>query len=97
MIAVVAGASCVGTRAAGEPLLSDRRGGRSGCVLSPVNPAMQERTGPFWDGVEGRAPILPAAATLGVAGLIEGVFGPAASAKRRAERNRSDAQPHSRA
>jgi hypothetical protein len=32
-----------------------------------------------------------------VAGLIEGVFGPAASAKRRAERNRSDAQPHSRA
>jgi hypothetical protein len=26
---------------------------------------MQERTGPFWDGVEGRAPIPPAAATLG--------------------------------
>jgi hypothetical protein len=32
-----------------------------------------------------------------VAGLIEGVFGPAASAERRAERNRSDAQLHSRA
>jgi integrase len=29
-----------------------------------------------------------------VAGLIEGVFGPAASAERRAERNRSDARPH---
>ena len=26
---------------------------------------MQERSGPFWDGVEGRAPIPPAAATLG--------------------------------
>lgn len=26
---------------------------------------MQGRSGPFWDGVEGRAPIPPAAATLG--------------------------------
>jgi uncharacterized protein (TIGR00369 family) len=26
---------------------------------------MQRRSGPFWDGVEGRAPIPPAAATLG--------------------------------
>ena len=26
---------------------------------------MQTRSGPFWDGVEGRAPIPPAAATLG--------------------------------
>jgi uncharacterized protein (TIGR00369 family) len=26
---------------------------------------MQRRTGPFWDGVEGRAPVPPAAATLG--------------------------------
>jgi uncharacterized protein (TIGR00369 family) len=26
---------------------------------------MQERSGPFWDGVHGRAPIPPAAATLG--------------------------------
>ena len=43
---------------------------------------MQERTGPFWDGVEGRAPIPPAAATLGfefvdadqAAGTIEVAF-----------------------
>ncbi|MFG2191749.1 PaaI family thioesterase [Streptomyces sp. NPDC048639] len=27
---------------------------------------MSARTGPFWDGVEGRAPIPPAAATLGL-------------------------------
>jgi hypothetical protein len=26
---------------------------------------MGERSGPFWDGVEGRAPMPPAAATLG--------------------------------
>jgi uncharacterized protein (TIGR00369 family) len=26
---------------------------------------MHERSGPFWDGVEGRAPVPPAAATLG--------------------------------
>jgi hypothetical protein len=26
---------------------------------------MRGRSGPFWDGVEGRAPIRPAAATLG--------------------------------
>jgi hypothetical protein len=26
---------------------------------------MQTRSGPFWDGVQGRAPIPPAAATLG--------------------------------
>jgi len=32
-----------------------------------------------------------------VAGLIEGVFGPAASAERRGERNRSDTRPRSRA
>ena len=32
-----------------------------------------------------------------VAGLIEEVFGPAASAERRAERNRSDTRPGSRA
>lgn len=43
---------------------------------------MQERSGPFWDGVEGRAPIPPAAATLGFefidadveAGTIEVAF-----------------------
>jgi uncharacterized protein (TIGR00369 family) len=43
---------------------------------------MQERTGPFWDGIEGRAPMPPAAATLGLefvgadveAGTIELVF-----------------------
>jgi hypothetical protein len=41
---------------------------------------MMGRSGPFWDGVEGRAPIPPAAATLGFefidadveAGTIEG-------------------------
>ena len=27
--------------------------------------AMQGRSGPLWDGVEGRAPVPPAAATLG--------------------------------
>jgi uncharacterized protein (TIGR00369 family) len=27
---------------------------------------MRQRTGPFWDGVEGRAPLPPAAATLGL-------------------------------
>jgi uncharacterized protein (TIGR00369 family) len=27
---------------------------------------MAQRTGPFWDGVEGRAPLPPAAATLGL-------------------------------
>ena len=27
---------------------------------------MGERSGPFWDGVEGRAPMPPAAATLGL-------------------------------
>jgi uncharacterized protein (TIGR00369 family) len=27
---------------------------------------MSERSGPFWDGVEGRAPLPPAAATLGL-------------------------------
>jgi hypothetical protein len=31
-----------------------------------------------------------------VAGLIEGVFGPAASAERRGERNRSDTRPNRR-
>jgi uncharacterized protein (TIGR00369 family) len=43
---------------------------------------MQARSGPFWDGVEGRAPIPPAAATLGFefvaadvgAGTIEVAF-----------------------
>jgi uncharacterized protein (TIGR00369 family) len=43
---------------------------------------MQGRSGPFWDGVEGRAPIPPAAATLGFefidadveAGTIEVAF-----------------------
>jgi uncharacterized protein (TIGR00369 family) len=43
---------------------------------------MRERSGPFWDGVEGRAPIPPAAATLGFelidadveAGTIEVAF-----------------------
>jgi uncharacterized protein (TIGR00369 family) len=43
---------------------------------------MQERSGPFWDGVQGRAPIPPAAATLGFefidadveAGTIEVAF-----------------------
>jgi uncharacterized protein (TIGR00369 family) len=43
---------------------------------------MQTRSGPFWDGVEGRAPIPPAAATLGFefvdadveAGTIEVAF-----------------------
>jgi uncharacterized protein (TIGR00369 family) len=43
---------------------------------------MQERSGPFWDGVEGRAPIPPAAAPLGFefidadveAGTIEVAF-----------------------
>jgi uncharacterized protein (TIGR00369 family) len=43
---------------------------------------MRERSGPFWDGVEGRAPIPPAAATLGfefidadvAAGTIEVAF-----------------------
>lgn len=43
---------------------------------------MSERSGPFWDGVEGRAPIPPAAATLGFefihadveAGTIEVAF-----------------------
>ena len=28
--------------------------------------APHQRTGPFWDGVEGRAPMPPAAATLGL-------------------------------
>jgi uncharacterized protein (TIGR00369 family) len=44
---------------------------------------MSGRSGPFWDGVEGRAPIPPAAATLGFefidadvkAGTIEVAFG----------------------
>jgi len=43
---------------------------------------MRQRTGPFWDGVQGRAPIPPAAATLGFelvdadveAGTIEVAF-----------------------
>jgi uncharacterized protein (TIGR00369 family) len=43
---------------------------------------MRQRTGPFWDGVEGRAPLPPAAATLGfelvdadvAAGTIEVAF-----------------------
>ena len=43
---------------------------------------MQARSGPFWDGVEGRAPVPPAAATLGFefvdadveAGTIEVAF-----------------------
>ena len=43
---------------------------------------MQGRSGPFWDGIEGRAPIPPAAATLGFefidadveAGTIEVAF-----------------------
>jgi uncharacterized protein (TIGR00369 family) len=43
---------------------------------------MQARSGPFWDGVEGRAPVPPAAATLGLelvdadveAGTIEVAF-----------------------
>jgi uncharacterized protein (TIGR00369 family) len=43
---------------------------------------MRERTGPFWDSVEGRAPLPPAAATLGLefidadieAGTIELAF-----------------------
>jgi hypothetical protein len=48
-----------------------------------IGGAMSGRSGPFWDGVEGRAPIPPAAATLGFefidadveAGTIEVAFG----------------------
>jgi hypothetical protein len=44
--------------------------------------AMPERSGPFWDGINGRAPIPPAAATLGFE-FIDADVDPGGGAPRR--------------